>query len=579
MSSATITPYSFLLTMISHFNTLLFPSIHHKPLTIQTFHSSSHTHVPHAFPITSIRVSRALKTEAQHVLFDYLHSTRGYNFLDAEFISRNSPRFVESLASKINDEKNDDDNNDAVSRALKKFLRYNPVNEFEPFLESLGISQSELHSILPPGVFFLTDDHLLIENFHALCNYGVPRNRMGRIYKEAREVFGYESGVLLSKFQGFENLGLGKSSIIKLVVCCPLLLVGDVDCEFLAVVDWLKRNGIESDWLVNYMSCSRTCSWRKMLDAIEFLCKAGYLEDGMRELFKENPKLLLEGFGKNMELFLARAVESGVETSVIYSYFREYPYIMSNKCAKNLWRVIGFLEIIGMGRDEIACILSDYMHLLSKLSLKGHRTVCKELEVGKADLCQIIKDDPLKLISLASKMERKSDEQLRNHDPCKYLEKTTFLLKLGYTENSEEMEEALKMFRGRGDQLQERFDCLVEAGLDYNSVIQMIKRIPMILNLQRITIQKKIDFLKSFGYPVECLVGFPTYFCHDLDKIIERLSMYAWLKERNAVNPALTLSTIVSSNEKRFVKYFVNIHPQGPTIWKSLKELSNKDKN
>ncbi|PNX83223.1 hypothetical protein L195_g039263, partial [Trifolium pratense] len=32
------------------------------------------------------------------------------------------------------------------------------------------------------------------------------------------------------------------------------------------------------------------------------------------------------------------------------------------------------------------------------------------------------------------------------------------------------MEEATKMFKGRGDQLHERFDCLVEAGFDYNSV-------------------------------------------------------------------------------------------------------------
>jgi hypothetical protein len=47
----------------------------------------------------------------------------------------------------------------------------------------------------------------------------------------------------------------------------------------------------------------------------------------------------------------------------------------------------------------------------------------------------------------------------------------------------------------------------------------------------------------------------------------------------NAINPALILSTIVSYNEKQFVKYFVNMHPKGPTVWQSITRLSNKDKN
>ncbi|KAK7300431.1 hypothetical protein RJT34_11275 [Clitoria ternatea] len=545
---------------------------------VRSFRASETTPVP-LFPPSSrssSRVSRVLRTQVQNILMDYLHSTRGYTFLDAEYISKNSPRFAESLVSKIDDDKID------VERALRKFLRYDPINEFEPFFESLGIGTSELPLVLPHGMIFLDDDSVLLENFHVLCNYGVPRNMMGRIYMEAKEVFGYASGLLSLKLQSYENLGLSRSMVVKLVVCCPLLLVGDddVDCQFVGVLDWLKRIGIENGWIVNYLSCSRTYSWRRMLDTMEFLHRMGYSEEQMYNLFKENPKLLLEGFGKNLYLLVGRLLKLGFEMNLICSYFVEHPSIMSNKRARNLLRVVGFLCIIGMGKDDIAHILSKHIHLLSMHSLKGHKTVCKELKVGKDDLCRIILHDPVKLISLASKQEQKSNEQLSSHDPLKYFEKTTFLLKLGYAENSEEMEKALKAFRGRGDQLQERFDCLVEAGLDYNSVIEMIKRTPVILNQNKSVIKKKIDFLRNvLDYPVECLVGFPSYFCHDLKKIIERLSMYAWLKERNAVNPKLTLSTIVSSNNKRFVKYFVNVHPQGPTVWKSLKMLSNEDRN
>lgn len=73
------------------------------------------------------RVSRAMKNEAQKALFDYLHHTRTLSFVDAEHISHNSPRFISSLLSKVDTRKED------ISQSLTKFLRYNPINEFEPF--------------------------------------------------------------------------------------------------------------------------------------------------------------------------------------------------------------------------------------------------------------------------------------------------------------------------------------------------------------------------------------------------------------------------------------------------------------
>ncbi|KAE9614957.1 putative transcription regulator mTERF family [Lupinus albus] len=546
---------------------------------VSTFigYNTTHLHFPvfsalnstHSCPSPK-RLSHIVKTEGQRVLMDYLYLTRGYNYLDAEYISKNSPRFIHGLVSKINVHDDDDDDVDVdVARELRKFLRFNPINEFEPFFESLGVNPSELHLFLPSGIMFLDDDHVLLDSFHTLSSYGIPRNRIGKIYKEAKEIFGYAGELLLSKFQAYEDLGLSRSTVIKLVVCCPSLLVGDINSEFVAVLDQLKKIGIGNDWIVNYMSCSRTYSWKRMIDNMQFLREVGYSEKHMHDLFMENPKFLLEGVGKVVYTFLDRSIELGLEMSVIYSYFTEYPHILSNKYAKNLLEVVDFLCFIGMGKDDIVHILSNYMHLLSTRSFKGPSTVCKELKVEKADLCQIIKDDPLKLISVASKLEKKSSGKISGHDPRIYLQKVNFLQKLGYAENTEEMAKALKRFRGRGDQLQERFDCLVAAGLDYNSVVEMVKRAPMILNQKKDVIEKKIDFLRNvLGCPVECVVGFPSYFCHNLEKNIERFSMYAWLKERNAVNPAFALSNIVSANDKRFVKYFVDVHPEGPTIWK-----------
>ncbi|XP_020235283.1 transcription termination factor MTEF18, mitochondrial-like [Cajanus cajan] len=580
--------------MISHLNQNhpfhFYPGTYVKSLTPQnpfsvflkvpSFTGSTATHYLKVSWVHSVnshfsvkRVSRHVKGKVQDVLLDYLHSSRGYSFMDAEFISQNSPSFVHGLVSEFHGQDED------VARCLTKFLRYNPINEFEPFFESLGISPHELPLFLPRGMMYLSDDHVLLDNFHALSNYGVPRNRIGKIYQQAKEVFGYPSGLLLSKFRGYENLGLSRSMVIKLVVCCPSLLVGETCSELVMVLDWLKKIGIEHDWIGNYLSCLKTYESRRMLDAMEFLHKVGYSEEQMHNLFKENPALLLEGLEK-VYVFLGRAFKLGLNKNVIYSSFIEYPHILSNKCVKNLLGVIGFLYSIGMDTDGISNILSNHMQLLSAHPLKGPKSVCLQLKIRKTDLCQIIKDDPLKLISLASKLKQNSTVQLSCDEPSKHLDKTTFLLKLGYAENSEEMAKAVKKFRGRGDQLQERFDCLVEAGLDYNIAIKMIQRAPMILNQNKVVIQKKIDFLRNIlGYPLDCIVSFPAYLCYDLERIMLRFSMYAWVAERKASKPMMTLSTILACSNEKFVKYVVNVHPEGPIIWEDLRRLLQKDKS
>ncbi|XWS19939.1 hypothetical protein CRYUN_Cryun31cG0058900 [Craigia yunnanensis] len=262
------------------------------------------------------RISRAAKTEAQLVLFDYLHSTRSIDFMDAEHISKNSTHLLQNLLSKIDPEKD-------VVKSLSKFLRLNPINEFEPFFESLSLSPLEMASLVPQGLMFLRDDGVILDNFHA-----------------------------------YENLGLSKPIVIKLVSCCPSLLVGGVDAEFAGVLERFEAVGMKND------------------------------------------------------------------------------------------------EIGGFLSEDIALIVSTHVELMGSCSLKGPKTVMPNY---KDELCQIIKEDLLKWFSVASKSEVQSSGR-------------------------DEMLKALKLFRGRGDQLQERFDCLVNADLDCNVVKNLIKHALMLLN-------------------------------------------------------------------------------------------------
>ena len=160
-------------------------------------------------------------------------------------------------------------------------------------------------------------------------------------------------------------------------------------------------------------------------------------------------------------------------------------------------------------------------------------------------------------------------------------EKTAFLLTIGFVENSDEMTKALSKFRGRGDQLQGRFDCLVNAGLDCHTVSEMIRLVPPVLNQSTDVLQKKLDYLLNhLDYPVESLIAFPTFLCYNLEKVKRRFSMYKWLKEngvviarknRKMVSSNVALSTLLACSDARFVKYVVSLHPEGLDVWEGLK--------
>jgi len=227
------------------------------------------------------RVSRAMRNEAQKALFDYLHYTRTLSFVDAEHIGKNSPRFVLALLSKIDDTRKED-----ISRSLTKFLSYNPINEFEPFFESLGLRPSEILRFIQRDVVLLSDGSTMFENFHVLCYYGIPHDKIGRLYKEAREIFVYENGVLALKLEAYERLVLRKAIVIKLVTCCPLLLVGGIDCEFVSVVNKLKGLNLGCDWLARYLSVKKTYNWRRILETMELLEKVGFKEKKLSNLLK-----------------------------------------------------------------------------------------------------------------------------------------------------------------------------------------------------------------------------------------------------------------------------------------------------
>ncbi|TXG57692.1 hypothetical protein EZV62_015521 [Acer yangbiense] len=374
-------------------------------------------------------VSPAIRREAQAALLEYLHSTRSLQFLDAEHMSKNSPHFIEQLLKQVQ-------NATDIEWSIARYLRYHPINEFEPFFESLGLKPFEYRSLLPHDLMFLSDDELLLDNYYVLCNYGIARSKIGKIYKQAMEV----------------------------IVCSPYLLIGGVNAKF--------------------------------------------VEEQLGGLIRQHPGLIFEGSGNQ--------------------------------------------------------IIRSHAMFMGSLTLKKPNSILSLLNVGRKRLCEHIQENPLEMKKwvMGSKMVPlpKSGEKERSQ-----MLKTKFLIDVGFTENSNEMGKALKVFRGKGGELQERFDCIVKAGLDRQDVCKMIRVSPQILNQKKIVIELKIDFLvNGLGYPVSHLVIFPSYLDYTVQRIKLRLSMYNWLKDQGVAEPILALSTIIACTQKVFMQRYENQHPEGP---------------
>ncbi|XP_065866178.1 transcription termination factor MTEF18, mitochondrial-like [Euphorbia lathyris] len=513
------------------------------------------------------QIGEATIKRAQAALIDYLHSTRTLELADAEHMSKNSPVFLAKLLEKVGCTTLSD-----TGRSVTRFLRYHPINEFEPFFESSGLRPHQYESLLPRDLMFLTDDDLLLVNYSVLCSYGIPRNKVGKIYKEAREVFQYNYGVLASKLKAYEEVGLEQSFIGKMVICSPNLLTGNVNVYFIKSVEILRKGGKECCWIEQHLSDKISYNWSRLYAILELFSNAGYSEEDLGRLMGRHPGILFESSGENTLSLIGFLFKFGSSINQMHYMFLEFPEMTVGKFLSNLKQCFLLFNEIEMETEDIGKIICSHSLVLGSCSLKKTNSLLSALNVGKKRLCDIILQNPeemrnwvmgSKVKPMPSTGERLTSQML----------KTNFLVDLGFVEKSKEMEKALKVFRGKGDELQERFDCIMQAGLDRKDVIQMIKIAPQVLNQRKEVIQMKIDyFLNDLGYPVSSLVSFPAFLTYTIPTIKLRLTMYNWLKDHGKVGSTLSLSSLIGCSDKLFVKRYVELHPRGPEVWQDLKK-------
>ncbi|EXB93644.1 hypothetical protein L484_018030 [Morus notabilis] len=515
-------------------------------------------------PNNAVRIPRRIKKEAEAALLEYFHSTRNFDYLDAENMSKNSPIFLSKLLKRVNIE-------DEIGHSIARFLRYNPINEFEPFFESLGLKPSEYGPLLPPHLVFLSDCRFLLENYYLLCGYGFERQKIGKIYKEATEVFSSDVKVLVSKLRAYEKLGIGQASLVKFIISSPYFLIGDdVNADFVEVLERFKSLGLGISWIEGNLLEGNSCNWSHMLGLLTLFSKMGLSKEQLAELISYHPDILFEDSGNRTVLLVGCLLKFGFTMDQISSMLMRFPDIKVGKFVSNWRRCFLFLNEVKMEATDIGDFVRSRALLMGTCDLHRANSLCTKLNVGKKRLCKYISENPQELKNLVLGAKLKPFPRLEEDLASESL-RNKFLLDLGFVQDSDKMKAAQKMFRGKGGKLQERFDFIMSYGLDREEVCRMVKVSPQILNLKKNVIQTKIDLLvRQWAYPVSSIWAFPSILNYKVQRVNLRLSMYNWLKGQGKAD--LSLSTIVASTEKEFVTQFVNRHPSGPQVWQDLKE-------
>ncbi|KAJ0027424.1 hypothetical protein Pint_36558 [Pistacia integerrima] len=418
-----------------------------------------------------------------------------------------------------------------------------------------GLKPSEYSPFLPRNLMFLSDDNLLLENYYVLCNYGVERKNIGKIYKEARDIFRYDFGVLSLKLQAYEKLGLGQSIIGKVIVYSPYILIGDVNMEFVKVLETLKSIGVKISLIEEHSMDQNSYNWSKMLRLLSFFSEMGLCEEQLGKLIRRHPGLLLEGSGDGALALIGLLLKFGstldeidMEMDEIGKIFRSHSMLLDRKDVSEMIRVSPEILSQKMFCHSMIQVIADKIH--DFVALQGERFI-KLLFV----LAQM-----LKLIFFrGSKVERLPRSRDRERS---LMVKAKFLEDVGLIQNPCATERTVKAFRGRGEEFQERFDCIVNAGLDRKDVSEMIRVSPEILSQKKNVIEAKIDFLvHDLGHPISSLLSYPSFLNYSMQRIKLRLSMYNWLTEQGKAVPMFALSTLITCSDNTFMKRFVNQHP------------------
>ncbi|KAL9234354.1 hypothetical protein vseg_009234 [Gypsophila vaccaria] len=555
--------------------TLRPPNLSHLRSLISQHFATSHYSTVNVPSLTKIipykHRSQALK-QAQELLTDYLHNTRALPFTYAETISKNSAHSLCEVVSKV------PFSSSAFARNFQRFLRYNPINEFGFFFESIGIDYAHVGLLLKPNVHFFDDDYDVFEVACCLAEFGFPWGMLGRLYVGEASVFGMKAEVLRGRLEGLVSLGFTNQQVIGICLSFPCLLRGEnvqLSGEFDGLLDDLKRVFVDFDF---GSSVSRNVDgWFEVGRKVRAFYELGVKKGEVGELLVKGRSILTdfpeEVLVEKIEFFSRLGVENAEVGLLILSN----PEILSIKLVDRVISVSSVLEHFGIREKKMKSVQQNYKYVFGRNKMVNLPNILRAMNLHKwffhrmkcgyhkwfADYALSGPDDGV------DEKYHRSLESVKSLRTFSYsYSKLDFFHEIGFGENGFTVK-LLAAAHGSPSDLQERFNFLLNQGIEYSQLCKMLSRAPKFLNQENDSFKKKIDFFRDeIGLPLDYMEVFPSYLLYNLEKRIKpRYKFHEWLIEQGLSAKRFTLASIVSVSHKSFMTQLSGIHPDAPRLW------------
>ncbi|PKA58270.1 hypothetical protein AXF42_Ash012994 [Apostasia shenzhenica] len=521
------------------------------------------------------RYRRRAISEAQVALTEYLHGTRSLPFSIADHIASNSPISLSTLVFRAS---LGEESPTQYARVLRSFLSYHPVNEFEFFFESIGLSLSH-PSVASRSPIFLSDDAPLLAAVSSLLRFGFPWTRLGVLYLDSPSIFSLPPGQLLSRLQGFESLGLRRLCVIAICLAFPSSLsasADDSETELLfrdlrtVLVDYGLECCAGGDVEALFRFCRR----------IGVFYELGSEKGTMGEIMGQNREIIvqLDEFVLAQKLKFLLNLGLRREEVGVFALKNCKIFYLDLNCTYII--IPDYLLWLGLGKEEVDSLMKRCPFVKGKNKLGSLPGIMKALDLDKWFLTKVVCEKNLHFLILPneyvdschSRMEAEFMEDLERLKLMKkqpFIDaKVEFFLSIGFGKNNM-TSKVVRLVHGNQEKLQERLDCLIGLGISYPVICRMICAQPKLINQSKELIWQKVNYLiQDLGYDVQYLDSFPAFLMFHLEKRVKpRYRILNWLKDLGLLKHPLAPATVLANSQKKFIFTLSCIHPAAPKQW------------
>ncbi|XP_078148542.1 transcription termination factor MTEF18, mitochondrial-like isoform X1 [Carex rostrata] len=526
--------------------------------------------------LTSYHRKSAMEA-AMTALKDYLYSTRSLPFSLAEQISLNSPVSLSSYICRLQFPTSSFNSSDFRQFFRRSFSFKEPINEFDFFLESIGVFDKPK----PSESFFLSDDLRLVEGVNQLIGLGFPYKKIGLLYPS--KALWVAPNELSRRFEKLAHSSfLGRNCTIAICLAFPKVLtrddadslLGDLHTFFVAN-DVVNSMGNEVD---NYLD---------ICEKIQIFYELGSAEGSIGSLMRENDWVIFDTDKTELRKRLGFFAKLGMKDDLGQFVLRNSREIFKFDLELTI-SIPEYLHYVGLEENEANNVISAYPHVVGKNKLGNLPSIMCAVGLSGWFL-STVRDGNSKLFSTNfvsdalnydSAIEEefvKGLEQANLHKKGKLvIYKVEFLQSIGFGMNKFTARIAAEL-SGTKEDLHERFELLLNWGIEPKRICKMLRTTPKLLNQSKDSLKEKINFLcNHLGHNLDYLDSFAAFLCFDLENRIKpRYRILDWLKEVGVLRRSFAPATVLGSSEKRFMVILYAIHPAAPKQW--LEKFSSRN--